>query len=63
MYHKYTETPDKKAEAQKLKVNGLSIKDLKTMLDDADIETSEAEISMVFGMSKQTVINDNDEKG
>lgn len=63
MYHKYTETPDKKAEAHKSKVNGLSLKDLKKILDDAEIETSEAEISMVFGMSKQTVVNDNDEKG
>lgn len=41
----------------------MSLKDLKQILDDAEIEFSEAEISMVFGMSKQTVINDNDEKG
>ena len=33
------------------------------MLDDSYVEVTVAQISMVFGMSKQTIVNDNDEKG
>jgi hypothetical protein len=46
-----------------LNISGLTIYDLKKMLDDAGLEVPLEKISMVFGMSKQTVVNDNDVEG
>ena len=44
-------------------IRGLTIDDLFAMFFDCNVTVSIDQISLVFGMSKQTVVNDNEEKG